>query len=86
MSYDSLVERYPNKSLLAQAHWSDFENTAKVYHDNSIAIRYLLDIFSEKLSVMKNLGFDERDIILTVMLFKRLNYSLVSRFEMEHPK
>lgn len=85
-AYDTLVERYSNKRIRAQMHWSAIENTTKISAHHSNALRKLLDIFSENLAALKTLHFpvDKWDFILVMMLLKRLDNATVTRFELEH--
>lgn len=85
-AYNSLVDRYSNKRLLAVAYWTEIENSTKLTSENPNALRRLLDIFSENLAALKNLEFpvDQWDFILVNMLLKRLDSSTVTRFEMHH--
>ncbi|KAJ8982007.1 hypothetical protein NQ317_004094 [Molorchus minor] len=86
IAYRTLVERYSNKRLCAQAHWAEMEGTPKIDADNSMALRKLLDTFSENLAALKSLKFptEHWDFILVMMLLKRLDNATVTRFEMEH--
>lgn len=51
-AYDTLVERYSNKRIRAQLHWSAIESSTKISANNSIALRKLLDVFSENLAAL----------------------------------
>ncbi|KAJ8964268.1 hypothetical protein NQ317_005509 [Molorchus minor] len=86
IAYDALVERYSNKRIRAQTHWSAIESTTKISANNSVALRKLLDIFSENLAALKTLNFpvDEWDFVMMMMLLKRLDNATITRFELEH--
>ena len=85
-AYDTLHKRYSNKRLRAQSHWHALENTQKLQSESPEALRNLLDVFSENLSALKTLGFPVAnwDFVLVMMLLKRLDNSLVTKFELEH--
>ncbi|KAJ8978078.1 hypothetical protein NQ317_000636 [Molorchus minor] len=86
IAYNALKSRYSNKRLLATFHWNEVENAPRLTHENPPAIRKLLDIFTENIAALTNLGFpvDQWDFILTHMLLKRLDPTLICRFETQY--
>lgn len=58
IAYNTLNNRYSNKRIIAQMHSAAIENTSKINADNSIALRKLLDTFSENLAALKDLNFN----------------------------
>ncbi|KAG5867580.1 hypothetical protein JTB14_033260 [Gonioctena quinquepunctata] len=86
IAYDALVKRYSNSRLRAQALWSELDNATKVNSDNVSNLRKLLDNYSENLAALKQMKFptDSWDFLLLMMLLKRLDHGIVTRFELEH--
>ncbi|KAG5871216.1 hypothetical protein JTB14_001913 [Gonioctena quinquepunctata] len=86
IAYDALVKRYSNSRLRAQALWSELDNAPKVNSDNVSNLRKLLDNYSENLAALKQMKFptDSWDFLLLMMLLKRLDHGIVTRFELEH--
>ncbi|KAG5880505.1 hypothetical protein JTB14_010097 [Gonioctena quinquepunctata] len=86
IAYDALVRRHSNSRLRAQALWSELDNAPKVNSDNVSNLRKLLDNNSENLAVLKQMKFptDSWDFLLLMMLLKRLDHGIVTRFELKH--
>ncbi|KAG5863081.1 hypothetical protein JTB14_002589 [Gonioctena quinquepunctata] len=86
IAYDALVKRYSNSRLRAQALWPELDNAPKVNSDNVSNLRKLLDNYSENLAALKQMKFpaDSWDFLLLMMLLKRLDHGIVTRFELEH--
>ncbi|KAG5864624.1 hypothetical protein JTB14_001350 [Gonioctena quinquepunctata] len=86
IAYDALVKRYSNSRLRAQALWSELDNAPKVNSDNVSNLGKLLDYYSENLAALKQMKFptDSWDFLLLMMLLKRLDHGIVTRFELEH--
>lgn len=58
IAYESLVKRYNNKRLLAQAYWSSIENAQCINCNEPHGLRNLLDTFSKNLEALKTLNLD----------------------------
>lgn len=86
VAYNALQNRYSNQRLLATFHWNEIENAPRLNNENPLALRKLLDTFTENVAALKNLqfSFGEWDFVLTHMLLKRLDPALVARFETHH--
>lgn len=86
IAYDALKTRYSNKRLLATSHWNEIENSPRLTTENPLALRRLLDTFTENIAALKNLELpvNQWDFILTHMLLKRLDPILISRFETQY--
>ncbi|XP_074028531.1 uncharacterized protein [Leptinotarsa decemlineata] len=87
VAYNSLIKRYENKRLLANAHYLELENAPRI-PDNNISsqnLRKLVDTFTENIAALKNLGFptDQWSFLLFNMLVRRLDSNTVGRFEIE---
>ncbi|XP_045477885.1 uncharacterized protein LOC123683032 [Harmonia axyridis] len=86
IAYDSLVNRFSNERLRAQAHWNAIESTGKINCNNQTALRNLLSTFTENLAALKNMNFpvESWDFIVFMLLIKRLDNSTIARFELEN--
>lgn len=86
IAYESLVSRFSNERLRAQAHWNAIENTSKINCNNRSALRSLLNTFTENLAALKNMNFpvESWDFIMFMLLIKRLDNATVARFEIEN--
>ncbi|KAK9886755.1 hypothetical protein WA026_018407 [Henosepilachna vigintioctopunctata] len=84
IAYNSLVSRYENKRLLANAYWKEINHFRPITNDRSL--RNLLDCFHENLSALKmlTLPVDNWDFILMQMLMERLDYDTLKVFEREY--
>lgn len=86
IAYNSLVKRYQNKRLLAQAHWSAIEEAPVLRFENPHDLRNLLDIFSENLEALQELQHpvDQWDFILVHMLLNKIPQETATRFGLLH--
>lgn len=86
IAYDTLSKRFKNTRLLASNLWNNLENAPKVAGDNPTDLRNLLDLFSENVAALTNLGLPTEywDFILVQMTLKRLPMSIITRFELNY--
>ena len=86
IAYNTLIERYDNKRLQAFTHWRAIEECPRLFQENIVSLRNLLDTFSKNLSALQNLKFDvdSWDFILAYMLLDRLDPFTRKLFEQQH--
>lgn len=85
IAYNALLERYQNTRLIATSHWQAIMNAKRVNDsENPHALRQLIDIFNENISVLQNMGFPTKqwDFILFNLLLDRLDSTMATRFEL----
>ncbi|KAJ8984400.1 hypothetical protein NQ317_003983 [Molorchus minor] len=89
VAYNALKNRYENHRLIASTHWHEMVNAKKITAppNNSQPLRQLLDIFTENVAALNNLGYrvDGWDFPLFFMLLDRIDSDTVTKFEMSLP-
>lgn len=86
IAYNTLVDRFQNKRLLANCYWQEMVETPKLNSDSASDLRNLLDCFSENLEGLKklNLPVDSWSFVLFQVLIKKLHPEIVKRFELHY--
>lgn len=85
IGYNTLVERYSNKRLLATSHLRVLKSYQTMTKENVRELRRLVDTFNENLSILETLGFNVKswDFINTDLLLEKLDSSTRKRFELQ---
>lgn len=86
IAYKTLIDRYQNNRLLASTYWQEIMDAPKLNTDSSLALRNLLECFSENLEALRkfNLPVDSWSFVLFNILIKKLDLETVKRFELHY--
>lgn len=78
-----LYKRYDNKRRLLGDHLDNILNLPRHVHESSSELRKLLDVATESMLAIKNLGFDTNnwDPIISHILIKKLNEETSKHYE-----
>lgn len=84
-AFQTLKERYQNKRLLANTCWKEIYNVPKMQTESATGLRKILEVFSENLSVLNNLGLPVAhwDFVLFHLLIQKLDTPTIRRFELQ---
>lgn len=85
-AYDLLTKKYDNPRVIAFAHLQAMDNAPYITNSKSLkSLQNLLNIFTENLAALKNLGFnvEDWDFLLYYLLTKHLDEDLITKFELE---
>ncbi|XP_045477352.1 uncharacterized protein LOC123682646 [Harmonia axyridis] len=84
-AFQTLTDRYQNRRLLANTCWNEIYNISKLHSESASGLRRILEVFSENLAVLKNLGLptDQWDFVLFHLLIQKLDTATIKRFELQ---
>lgn len=84
-AYNALLQRYQNKRLLASHYFDKLTDIPKVTSDNPRFLRNLVDVFTDNVNALKNLGYDTNawDFVLFRLLIRKVDQGTVKRFELQ---
>lgn len=86
IAFESLKKRYNNKRLLATSFWKKIVSVPRIDKENISLLRQLINIFSENLAALDNLGFpcDQWCFPLFNILLDKIDLNTRTRFEFEY--
>lgn len=86
IAYKALIDRYDNKRLIAFTHLQAIDNAPVITNSkNGKTLRSLVDIFTENLAALNNMGFSTEnwDFLLFYIFSKHLDQDTITRYELE---
>jgi hypothetical protein len=84
IAYQSLVDRYQNKRILASSYWNFIQELPKQNTESASGLRNLLDSFVQNVKAVQGLDIlDREDFVWTNLLLEKLNINTRKAFEFE---